>query len=215
MFQGISFNLVALLYLVHFSIPGAEQHTTKFFTLSYFNSNTGKYGAGQDDICFISFCIVLFTGLRAGSMKYTLDPLARWWGISKGKDITRFSEQSWNLLCYSTFCPLSIVSPILCPFSASCSYFAVHLPPILTLSQHARTLDRLAPTRSRWTHESIYSSRVIILHPTTRDSQHRRSPERSLADAHTPPRDNSTHIRIVRVSSDKSWPSDLDVDGCN
>ncbi len=61
----------------------ARPYTSKFFTLSYYNPNTGKYAAGHDDLFFMTFCIVLFSGLRAGVMDYILAPLARMWGLSK------------------------------------------------------------------------------------------------------------------------------------
>ncbi|KAI0597217.1 putative longevity-assurance protein [Biscogniauxia sp. FL1348] len=100
---GLSFNLIALIFLAHTFIPKARQHTPKFFTLSYYNPASGAYAIGGDDVYFISFCIVLFTGLRAGFMEHLLAPLARHWGISKRKEITRFSEQAWLLIYYVIF----------------------------------------------------------------------------------------------------------------
>jgi acyl-CoA-dependent ceramide synthase len=87
----------------------ARPYTSKFFTLSHYNSNTGKYAAGHDDFYFMTFCIVLFTGLRAGFMEYVLAPLAKLWGISKRKEVTRFSEQGWMLVYYNVFWPLGMV----------------------------------------------------------------------------------------------------------
>ncbi|KAK7403380.1 Sphingosine N-acyltransferase lag1 [Neonectria punicea] len=95
---GLSFNLLALLFLAHF-IPKARPHTIKFFTLSYRNPDSGKYGNGSDDVYPIVCLIVLFTGLRAAVMEYLLVPFAKMWGVRKIKDLTRFSEQSW-LMCY-------------------------------------------------------------------------------------------------------------------
>lgn len=57
----------------------------------------------------IIFCIVLFTGLRAFTMEYLLAPFAKWRGISKRKDLTRFSEQAWLLTYYAVFWPLGMV----------------------------------------------------------------------------------------------------------
>lgn len=115
---GLSFNLIALLFLTHICIPSARPYMSKFFTLSHYNPNTGKYGAGHDDFYFITFCIVLFTGLRAGCMKYVLAPLAKLWGISKRKVATRFSEQGWMLIHYNVFWSLGMVcrtgSPYAC-----------------------------------------------------------------------------------------------------
>ncbi|KAI0008279.1 longevity assurance proteins LAG1/LAC1 [Xylariaceae sp. FL0662B] len=100
---GLSFNLIALIFLAHLFIPKARPHTSKFFTISYYNPASGAYAIGSDDYCFISFCVILFTGLRAGFMEHILAPLARYWGISKRKDMTRFSEQAWMLVYYAFF----------------------------------------------------------------------------------------------------------------
>ncbi|KAF6826387.1 longevity-assurance protein [Colletotrichum plurivorum] len=105
---GLCFNLLALLFLAHFFIPKAQPTTIKFFTLSYFNPATGKYGAGLGDACLLTFCIVLFTGLRAATMEYVLAPLAKGWGVKKRKDLTRFSEQAWLLIYYMVFWPLGM-----------------------------------------------------------------------------------------------------------
>ncbi|KAK0707204.1 TLC domain-containing protein [Apiosordaria backusii] len=104
---GLSFNLIALLFLAH-GMPRAREHTSKFFTLSYYNPNTGKYFLGSDDSYLILFFIVLLTGLRAGIMEYVLAPFARARGVNKKKDIVRFSEQGWLLVYYSFFWPLGV-----------------------------------------------------------------------------------------------------------
>lgn len=106
---GLSFNLLALLFLAHGFIPKARTHTRKFFHLAYYNHETEKYGVGFDDAYFITFCIVLFTGLRAGTMEYVLAPFARLQGVVKRKILTRFSEQAWLFLYYSVFWTLGMV----------------------------------------------------------------------------------------------------------
>ncbi|RWA04847.1 hypothetical protein EKO27_g10253 [Xylaria grammica] len=105
---GLSFNLIALIFLTHLFIPKARPHTVKFFTLSYNNPESGAYAIGGDDYHFIAFCIVLFTGLRAGLMEHLFAPLAKQWGLEKRKDMTRFSEQAWLLVYYSFFWPLGV-----------------------------------------------------------------------------------------------------------
>ncbi|KAI0475977.1 putative longevity-assurance protein [Xylariaceae sp. FL0804] len=105
---GFSLNLITLVFLAHVFIPKARQHTLKFFTLSYYNPSTGTYAIGGDDYYFIAFCVVLFTGLRAGCMENILAPLAKHWGISKKKDVTRFSEQAWLLVYYNVFWTLGL-----------------------------------------------------------------------------------------------------------
>ncbi|KAL9468584.1 hypothetical protein ACSS6W_010278 [Trichoderma asperelloides] len=105
---GLSLNLLSLLVLAHACIPRARIHTRKFFHLSYFNEATGKYATGQDDLCLIAAFIVLFTGLRAGTMDYILAPFARLNGITNRKDMTRFSEQAWLLIYYMIFWPTGV-----------------------------------------------------------------------------------------------------------
>lgn len=92
-------------------MPKARPYISKFFTLSHYNPNTGNYAVGHRDYCFMSFWIVLLTGLRAGFMKYVLAPLAKRWGVSK-KDATRFAEQGWMLVYYNIFWPLGMVSTL-------------------------------------------------------------------------------------------------------
>ncbi|KAK8145495.1 sphingosine N-acyltransferase lag1 [Beauveria asiatica] len=100
---GLSFNLLALLFLAHAFIPKAREHTNKFFHISYYNPNSGNYAIGVDDMYLIAFFIVLFTGLRAGCMEYMLAPVGRSRGITKRKDLTRFTEQGWLFVYYSVF----------------------------------------------------------------------------------------------------------------
>ncbi|KAK4157370.1 TLC domain-containing protein [Chaetomidium leptoderma] len=104
---GFSFNLLALLFLTH-GMPRARDYTAKYFNLSYYNPTTGNYGLGWADGHLILFCIVLLTGLRAATMEYILAPFAKSQGISKRKDITRFSEQAWMSVYYSFFWPLGL-----------------------------------------------------------------------------------------------------------
>ena len=96
--------------------------------MSYYHADTGKYGIGSDDGYFIAFFIVLLTGLRAVTMEYMFAPLAKRWGISKKKEVTRFSEQAWNIVWYGGSSALGVVSSALqsagmaclCPHSALC-----------------------------------------------------------------------------------------------
>jgi acyl-CoA-dependent ceramide synthase len=113
-FLGLSFNLIALLFLAHWLVPKARPHTRKFFNMAYRNPATERYGVGSDDAYFISFLVVLFTGLRAATMEHLLVPLGRMWGIKKRKTLTRFSEQAYMLLCYVVFWSLGTVSAWLC-----------------------------------------------------------------------------------------------------
>lgn len=98
-------------------MPKARPYTRRFFTLSHHDEETGLYAAGPGDVYFVTFCVVLFTGLRAGCMEQILAPLAKFWGISKKKDMTRFAEQAWLFVYYCVFWPLGFVcfSPALTP----------------------------------------------------------------------------------------------------
>lgn len=88
--------------------PRLRVHTSKFFTLSYYNAATGDYNVGPDDLSFVSFLVVLFTGLRAGTMDYVLAPFARSQGLLKKKPVTRFSEQAWLVIVYTIFFPVGV-----------------------------------------------------------------------------------------------------------
>ena len=109
LFTGFSLNLISLLFLAHVSIPKARGHTIKFFTLSYFNPKSGNYANGYDDAYLICFCVMVLTGLRAACMEYMLAPFAKWRGLTKRKEVTRFSEQAWMVLYYVIFWAFGMV----------------------------------------------------------------------------------------------------------
>lgn len=117
---GLSFNLLALLFLTH-GMPRAREFTSKFFTLSYYNPESGQYYLGSKDGYLMLFCVVLFTGLRDAAMAYVLTPFAKSQGIHKKKDLTRFSEQAWLLVYYCVFWPLGVYI-----YYTSSYYFNLH-----------------------------------------------------------------------------------------
>jgi len=100
---GLSINCLLLLTLTHVFFPRLRPSTTPFFTLSYYDSASGRYMPGVEDLKMVAFCVVIFTGLRAATMDYALIPLARWLGIGKKKATIRFAEQAWLLLYYIVF----------------------------------------------------------------------------------------------------------------
>ena len=106
---GISINLLLLLCLAHISFPRARRQTRKFFELSYYDRNTGLYTQGWDDLYFVFFWIIIFTGLRAFVMDYVLTPLAQMGGIQKTKSRVRFAEQAWLIMYDSIIWPLGMV----------------------------------------------------------------------------------------------------------
>ncbi|KEY73135.1 hypothetical protein S7711_04884 [Stachybotrys chartarum IBT 7711] len=100
---GLSLNLIALLFLAHLFIPKARVHTRKFFLMGYYNPKTRQYGIGHDDGLLVTFCVIVFTGLRASVMEYILAPFGKYHGITKRKVLTRFSEQAWLFVYYTFF----------------------------------------------------------------------------------------------------------------
>ncbi|KAK8128542.1 TLC domain-containing protein [Apiospora sp. TS-2023a] len=86
----------------------AAPYTSKFLSLSYFNSRTGNYGAGPSDLCFVAFCVLICTGIRAALMQHVLVPLGWAWGAATKKDVTRFAEQGWVLCYYSAAWPMGM-----------------------------------------------------------------------------------------------------------
>lgn len=127
-FAGLAGNLFALLFLTHTLFPRAREHTSKFFTLSYFNPATGHYNLGADDVPFVLFLIVLFTGLRASTMDYILSPFARSQGLDKKKTITRFAEQAWLVIVYTVFFPLGVYLYYNSPYFLSMKNLWTHWP---------------------------------------------------------------------------------------
>lgn len=90
--------------------PRARSRTTKFFHMSYYNPDTNMYGCGTDDLPFVIFWTVVFTGLRVVVMDYFLDPLARLGGIRTKKGLDRFKEQAWLIVYYTGSWSLGMVS---------------------------------------------------------------------------------------------------------
>lgn len=108
--SGLSINLLLLLFLTHVCFPRARRRTEKFFQLSYYDAESGLYTSGIDDLPFVVFWIVVFTGLRATVMDYILYPLASFGGIKTKKEKVRFAEQAWLLIYYTVFWTLGMVS---------------------------------------------------------------------------------------------------------
>ncbi|KAL7920176.1 TLC domain-containing protein [Trichoderma austrokoningii] len=105
---GICLNLVILLYWCQLIIPKARPFTNLCLWLSYYNPSTNKYGVGLKDIVYVTYYLVLFTGLRDGLMNGVLAPLGRRWGIKSAKDVDRFAEQTWMICYYCFFWPLGV-----------------------------------------------------------------------------------------------------------
>lgn len=106
---GMSLSLIALLAATHLLVPQLRPWTTKFYAISYFNPETGKYGKGLEDLYLVLLWIVVFTFLRSFILDYVMTPLARRGGISTQRALVRFSEQAWMVVYYSAFWMLGMV----------------------------------------------------------------------------------------------------------
>lgn len=102
-------NLLLLLALTHLSFPRARRHTRKFFELSYYNTDSGRYALGWDDAFLVFHWIIVVTGLRVAMMEYVFVPFARKWGLNKTKERVRFAEQTWVCVYASVFWSLGLV----------------------------------------------------------------------------------------------------------
>lgn len=107
-----------LLVLTLVCFPTLRSSTIQYFTLSYYDAQTGLYNPGWQDLKFVSLCIIVFTALRAAAMDYALVPMAKKCGIHKKKATIRFAEQAWLVIYYATFWSLGTVRTITSPFSS-------------------------------------------------------------------------------------------------
>jgi hypothetical protein len=96
-------------------------------------------------------------------MEYVLAPLAKTWGISKKKDITRFTEQGWVLAYYNVLWPLGMVR-IPNPLSHGDLLFLVPILQIAIFSQYGWNVSQLARARTQWAHKGIHPLAVILLY---------------------------------------------------
>ncbi|KAK7928183.1 TLC domain-containing protein [Apiospora marii] len=132
----LSLSVAAPLLLAHAYLPAARPYTSKFLSLSYFNPRTGNYGAGPSDLCFVAFCVLVCTGIRAALMQHVLAPLGWAWGAATKKDVTRFAEQGWVLCYYSTAWPMGMYLYYQSPY-------LLNLEGLWTGWPHQRELDGL------------------------------------------------------------------------
>lgn len=105
---GLSINAILLLTLSHLFFPRLRPSTIEFFTLSNYDAATGLYNPGANDLKFVAFCVVVFTGLRAGMLDLVYTPLARRCGMTKKKTCVRFAEQAWLLTYYIVLIPTGL-----------------------------------------------------------------------------------------------------------
>ncbi|KAJ5023190.1 TLC domain-containing protein [Bipolaris maydis] len=99
---GLCFALPLVSVLIYAYQPLAHDATREFYRLPYYNAVGGTYTQGWGDLRFVLFGSVLFTVLRAVTMRYLLKPLARLGGVET-KKIARFAEQGWLMIHHSSF----------------------------------------------------------------------------------------------------------------
>ena len=107
-FPAVASTLICGVISLHVLHPESRIHTRKFLQLSYPSQTDQTYTQGLDDIYFIFAWIINFTALRAISIEWILQPLARSLGVAR-KSHLRFAEQGWLTLYYGTFWTLGMV----------------------------------------------------------------------------------------------------------
>lgn len=91
-----------MLLAVHQLYPSLRPYTTPFFQLSYYRPEQGDYIQGWDDIYFVASSAIAFTAIRAITIDWILQPLARHAGL-KPKAALRLAEQGWQCVYYGFF----------------------------------------------------------------------------------------------------------------
>ncbi|PLN76892.1 longevity assurance proteins LAG1/LAC1 [Aspergillus taichungensis] len=99
---GISLTILSMLLAVHQLYPSLRPYTTPFFQLSYYRPDQGDYIQGWDDIYFVASSAIAFTAIRAITIDWILQPLARHAGL-KPKAALRLAEQGWQCVYYGFF----------------------------------------------------------------------------------------------------------------
>lgn len=89
-----------MLLALHNLYPSLRPYTQPFFELSYYNPASGKYVQGWDDVYFVFSAALALTAVRAISIEWILQPLARQSGV-KRKASVRIAEQGWQVMYYS------------------------------------------------------------------------------------------------------------------
>ncbi|KAJ2308348.1 Sphingosine N-acyltransferase lag1 [Coemansia sp. RSA 2706] len=62
----------------------------------------GRYYRGSQDVYYVLYWVVAFTLIRITVMDQLLEPLARWGGVRSSRKVTRFCEQGWLVVYYTT-----------------------------------------------------------------------------------------------------------------
>ncbi|BFZ57700.1 sphingosine N-acyltransferase lag1 [Savitreella phatthalungensis] len=93
--------ILAALFLYGLQ-PTQENPVSRFLFVSYpiRGSTPQVYGKGYWDLAFVGFYVVVFTFTREFCMQFILAPVARFYGLRKGK-VQRFMEQGYTIMYFS------------------------------------------------------------------------------------------------------------------
>lgn len=105
---GISLTILAMLLACHNLYPSLRPYTTPFFQLSYYQPSQDVYVQGWDDLYFVLGSAIAFTAIRAITIEWVFQPLARKAGL-KRKASVRFAEQGWLWVYYGFFWTFGMV----------------------------------------------------------------------------------------------------------
>lgn len=112
MATGISMTFLAMLLALHNLYPSLRPYTAPFFQLSYYNESTKSYVQGWNDIYFVFNAAVALTGIRAITIEWVIQPIARAAGL-KRKNAVRIAEQGWMAMYYGFIWAVGLVSGLL------------------------------------------------------------------------------------------------------
>lgn len=97
-----------MLLACHNLYPSLRPYTTPFFQLSYYQPLQDVYVQGWDDLYFVLSSAIAFTAIRAITIEWVFQPLARKAGL-KRKASVRFAEQGWLWVYYGFFWTFGMV----------------------------------------------------------------------------------------------------------
>lgn len=83
-----------------FGAPYLNSSTETNSTSSGLTDRPTTYLKGVDDIYFIAFWVLSFTLFRECVMRFLFVPLGRWLGVSSSKNLLRFGEAGYDIICH-------------------------------------------------------------------------------------------------------------------
>jgi very-long-chain ceramide synthase len=104
--------------LAPYVAPGRPNPFAAFLFLSHPipTSTPGdqRYAKGYLDLVYIAYHVVVWSFVRQIVTVHTCRPIAKYFGLKKEAKITRFGEQGYALLYWTTMSVYGTVSPPLC-----------------------------------------------------------------------------------------------------